>query len=90
VAISLEPRDRVWRAALSDAQLSETLRLEATARPFASEAIASTAARHGAELLASGFDVKQVVHDYGDSCQAITEIVRSSEKRRSASKSSIR
>jgi signal transduction histidine kinase len=55
-------------------QLSETLRLEATATPFSSDAIGSTAARHGAELLAAGLSVSQVVHDYGDICQAITEI----------------
>lgn len=55
-------------------QLSETLRLEATATPFSSDAIGSTAARHGAELLAAGYSVSQVVHDYGDICQAITEI----------------
>jgi signal transduction histidine kinase len=55
-------------------QLSETLRLEATAAPFSSDAIGSSAARHGAELLAAGFTVAQVVHDYGDICQAITEI----------------
>jgi len=45
-------------------QLAETLRLERTATPFASDLIGSTAARHGAELLATGFDVTQVVHDY--------------------------
>jgi signal transduction histidine kinase len=55
-------------------QLTETLRLETTATPFSSDAIGSTASRHGAELLAAGFDVAQVVHDYGDICQAITEI----------------
>jgi signal transduction histidine kinase len=55
-------------------QLSDTLRLEATATPFSSDAIGSTAARHGAELLAAGLNVSQVVHDYGDICQAITEI----------------
>jgi signal transduction histidine kinase len=55
-------------------QLSETLRLEATATPFAADAIGSTAARHGAELRALGFSVSQVVHDYGDICQAITEL----------------
>jgi signal transduction histidine kinase len=55
-------------------QLSETLRLESTADPFPSGAISSSAARHGAELLAAGFSVAQVVHDYGDICQAITEI----------------
>jgi len=55
-------------------QLSETLRLEATETPFASDAIGSAAMRHGAELLAAGFNVAQVVHDYGDICQAITEV----------------
>jgi signal transduction histidine kinase len=55
-------------------QLTETLRLETTAAPFADDAIGNAAARHGAELLAAGFNVAQVVHDYGDICQAITEI----------------
>lgn len=55
-------------------QLADTLRLEATATPFSADAIGNTAARHGAELLAAGFNVAQVVHDYGDICQAITEI----------------
>ena len=56
------------------AQLSETLRLETTQTPFASGAIGSTATRHGAELAAVGFTVAQVVHDYGDICQTITEL----------------
>ena len=55
-------------------QLSETLRLEATRDPFPSGAIGSSATQHGAELLAAGFNVAQVVHDYGDICQVITEI----------------
>ena len=55
-------------------QLSETLRWEATATPFASGAIGSTAARHGGELKTRGFSVSQVVHGYGDICQAITEL----------------
>jgi hypothetical protein len=33
-----------------------------------------TAALHGEELLAKGYLVDQVVHDYGDLCQAITEL----------------
>jgi signal transduction histidine kinase len=33
-----------------------------------------TAARHGNELLLKGFTVDQVVHDYGDLCQAVTEL----------------
>ena len=55
-------------------QLAETLRLESTPTPFSSDAIGSTATQHGAELLAAGLTVSQVVHDYGDICQAITEI----------------
>jgi signal transduction histidine kinase len=55
-------------------QLSEALRWEATATPFAAGAIISTAARHGAELETRGFSVSQVVHCYGDICQAITEL----------------
>jgi len=55
-------------------QLSETLRLEATATPFSSDSIGSTATRHGGEMVAAGFTVSQVVHDYGDICQVITEI----------------
>ena len=55
-------------------QLTETLRLESTATPFSSDAIGSTASQHGAELSAAGFSVAQVVHDYGDICQAITEL----------------
>lgn len=36
--------------------------------------MASSAARHGGDLLALGFNVSQVVHVYGDICQAITEL----------------
>ncbi len=36
--------------------------------------IGSSAAAHGAELYARGFSVGQVVHGYGDVCQAITEL----------------
>jgi len=55
-------------------QLSETLRLEATSAPFPGDAIGAAAARHGGDLLRSGFTVSQVVHDYGDICQAITAL----------------
>jgi len=55
-------------------QLTDTLRLQTAERPFSDDAVATTAARHGAELLAAGFNVAQVVHGYGDICQAITEI----------------
>ena len=55
-------------------QLSETLRRELSPAPFASNAIGASAARHGGELLALGFTVAEVVHDYGDICQAVTEL----------------
>ena len=55
-------------------QLSETLRLEETDAPFPSGDVGFSAAQHGAELLGLGFNVSQVVHDYGDICQAITDL----------------
>ena len=55
-------------------QLSETLRLETTTSQFSDKAIGVTAVKHGRELRALGFNISQVVHDYGDICQAITEI----------------
>jgi signal transduction histidine kinase len=36
--------------------------------------IGVSAAAHGGELLRLGFDVQAVVHDYGDLCQAITDL----------------
>ena len=36
--------------------------------------IGETAVLHGHDLLRQGFTVSQVVHDYGDVCQAITEL----------------
>lgn len=41
--------------------------------PFPAE-IGRSAALNGAELLHQGFTVDQVVHNYGDVCQAITEL----------------
>jgi signal transduction histidine kinase len=55
-------------------QLVDTLRLETTTTPFSADVIGASAARHGRELLALGFNVSQVVHDYGDICQAVTEL----------------
>jgi hypothetical protein len=37
-------------------------------------AIGESAAAHGRDLLKFGFSIEQVVHDYGDICQAITEL----------------
>jgi len=55
-------------------QLSETLRCEGDPDAPPGGGIGPAAVRHGAELLALGFDVSQVVHDYGDICQAVTEL----------------
>ena len=55
-------------------QLSEALRAESTGAHESPAAIGFAATRHGRELMALGFTVSQVVHDYGDICQAVTEI----------------
>ena len=69
-------------------QLVKTLRMERTAEPMRSREVSGpsggggglpseiglAAARHGLELLKHGFTVDQVVHDYGDLCQAITDL----------------
>jgi len=69
-------------------QLIKTLRVEQTSEPMRSREISgpsgggtpvlsemgATATRHGRELLQHGFTVDQVVHGYGDLCQAITEV----------------
>lgn len=70
------------------AQLIKTLEIEQTNRPMRSRKVSGpsgggkpvlseigeTAARHGRELLLGGFTVEQVVHDYGDLCQAVTDL----------------
>ena len=69
-------------------QVIQTLRIEQTSDPMrsrkvsgssggvapATSDVAITAAQHGCELSRGGFTVDQVVHDYGDLCQAITEL----------------
>lgn len=54
-------------------QVAETLRRETSPVPFDASAIGDAAARHGAALLAQGYSVAEVVHAYGDVCQAVTE-----------------
>jgi signal transduction histidine kinase len=51
-------------------QLTAALRLGQTTSPE----ISRSAVQHGHDLLLQGFTVSQVVHDYGDICQAITEL----------------
>jgi signal transduction histidine kinase len=73
-------------------QLIRTLRVEQTSEPMQSRKIsgpsgggpvaseiAVTAALHGRELSVHGFTVDQVVHDYGDLCQAITDLAAERE-----------
>jgi len=68
-------------------QLIKTLQVEQTSEPMRSRMvsgpsgggpvvseIAVTAALHGRELSKQGFTLEQVVHDYGDLCQAITDL----------------
>ena len=59
-------------------QLVETLRLgqvcsDPGSVPAVTE-ISRAAGLHGADLLRQGYTVKQVVHDYGDVCQSVTEL----------------
>ena len=51
-------------------QLANALRLGQITSPE----INTSAIKHGHDLLLHGFTVSQVVHDYGDVCQAITEL----------------
>lgn len=68
-------------------QLIKTLRVEKGPEPMRSRKVSGlasgiitpseigeTASRHGRELLQHGFTVEDVVHDYGDLCQAITDL----------------
>jgi hypothetical protein len=55
-------------------QLSETLRLETTTAPFSPVAIEQSATKHGGDLWTLGFNISEVVHVYGDICQAVTEL----------------
>src|SRR6267154_4579974 len=69
-------------------QLIKTLTMEQSSDPLqsrtvsgpsdggesSSSEIGAPAAQHGLELLHHGFTVDQVVHDYGDLCQVVTEM----------------
>ena len=69
-------------------QLITTLEVEHMAQPLrthkastpsdaektTSSAMGETATLHAGELIAHGYTIEQVVHDYGDLCQAITEL----------------
>jgi signal transduction histidine kinase len=61
---------------------AESLKLSGTSYggPASSRSdIGVTAGKHGHELLQKGFTIGQVVHDYGDLCQAVTELAAEKE-----------
>jgi len=43
-------------------------------RGFAQHALGASATLHGEDMLAQGFTINDVVHNYGDLCQAITDL----------------
>ncbi len=51
-------------------QLVDRLRLATTD----SDALKESATQHGGELLQMGFSIGQVIHGYGDVCQAVTQL----------------
>lgn len=68
-------------------QLIRTLRIEQGAQPESGVSVSGPASgiparsdigedatRHGSDLLEHGYSIESVVHDYGDLCQAITDL----------------
>ncbi len=55
-------------------QLAEALRASSPPSPEATRTMMTGASMHGGDLLNKGFTIAQVVHDYGDVCQAVTEL----------------
>jgi signal transduction histidine kinase len=56
-------------------QLCDALRDAKSTDVIDHEQMSKTAGRHGNDLLRMGLTIGQVVHDYGDVCQTITELV---------------
>jgi signal transduction histidine kinase len=55
-------------------QLADALRLARTSDVVDHAQLGRSAGRHGLDLLRMGLTIGQVVHDYGDVCQTITEL----------------
>jgi signal transduction histidine kinase len=55
-------------------QLGEILKQETLHGAQDGPDMGLSASRHGSDLLKEGFSIAQVVHDYGDLCQAVTEL----------------
>jgi hypothetical protein len=60
-------------------QLVDALRLAKSSDVVDHEQIDRSAGRHGEDLLRMGLTIAQVVHDYGDVCQAITDLANKLE-----------
>jgi hypothetical protein len=75
VPLFLEQLTRTLRAE-DDGEDDESLRISGASGgdTLALSEIGVSAAAHGKVLLDLGFTVDQVVHDYGDLCQAITDL----------------
>jgi hypothetical protein len=71
--------DQLTNALRLDESLNTTTSLKVSGTPYGGPASSASeigvmAAKHGNELLEQGFTIGQVVHDYGDLCQAVTEL----------------
>ncbi len=55
-------------------QLGDALRLAKSTSEIDHDELKASASRHGKDLFHLGLTVDQVVHDYGDVCQAVTEL----------------
>jgi signal transduction histidine kinase len=54
--------------------LDQLVRMLNDPQPGMTQVMDRSAASHGAVLLERGYSVAQVIHDYGDICQAVTEL----------------
>ena len=55
-------------------ELAASLRAKQPNGEVSTHVVGSSASKHGADLLHNGFSVSQVVHNYGDVCQTLTEL----------------
>lgn len=55
-------------------QLGDILKRSTAESPAPLSDMGASATQHGSDLLSQGFTISQVVHDYGDLCQAVTEL----------------
>jgi signal transduction histidine kinase len=66
-------------------QLVSALRLAESSRRIDHSQITLSAGEHGSDLFRMGLTIAQVVHDYGDVCQTVTELAAAQNARISAS-----